>query len=161
MLIMKQYYNLQTGFVFFKDKILVTTLTNTKQLLLVFMLCSTFLNAQTQTALAGTGATMGGPSGNWSNPGRITANDNSYTSVTSTSDLLEGTDFGFTIPAGSIINGIELEIERYASNNSGTRNGRDNVVRLVKNGTPIGTNNAIIGTYNTSEAIITYGSSTD
>ena len=158
---MKQYYNLQTGFVFFKDKILVTTLTNTKQLLLVFMLCSTFLNAQTQTALAGTGATMGGPSGNWSNPGRITANDNSYTSVTSTSDLLEGTDFGFTIPAGSIINGIELEIERYASNNSGTRNGRDNVVRLVKNGTPIGTNNAIIGTYNTSAAIITYGSSTD
>lgn len=51
----------------------------------------------------------------WSNTALITANDNTYADVTLTSgqssQVLSGTNFGFSIPAGSTINGIEVAIE--------------------------------------------------
>jgi hypothetical protein len=148
-----------------KSYILLNTYFISKNILIllffIFFNLSNTVFAQTQTSFAGTGASLAGSGGNWNNPTRITANDNSYSSVQSTSDFLQGTNFGFTIPVGAVINGIELEIKRYASISTGTRNGRDNVVRLVKNGTPTGTNYAIAGTYGISPSTITYGSSTD
>lgn len=127
---------------------------------LVLLISSNNIKAQVQTNITGTGVSVAGGSTNWSNPTRIT-NTTTNATVTSSSDYLQGTNYGFTIPTGSIIDGIELEIERRASNNTITRNGKDNVVRLVKNGTIVGSNFAQSGLYPTSLTSITYGSPTN
>ena len=73
------------------------------------------------TRSAGTGANgSGGGSTNWTNPGNITASDNSYATFFAQFDGdiskdLDCTNFGFSIPAGSTINGIEVHIERYGT----------------------------------------------
>lgn len=53
----------------------------------------------------------------WSNPGNITASDNTYATnltgcITSVSHYLKATNFGFSVPAGATITGITVEIER-------------------------------------------------
>ena len=73
------------------------------------------------TRSAGTGANgSGGGSTNWTNPGNVTASDNSYATFFAQFDGdiskdLDCTNFGFSIPAGSTINGIEVHIERYGT----------------------------------------------
>ena len=72
---------------------------------------------------AGTGADVTGTgTGDWINPGYITADDTNYASVTLTGSTnfhyLEGTNYGFAIPANATINGILVTIGRYES---GTR----------------------------------------
>jgi hypothetical protein len=79
-------------------------------------------NAQAQITtpwtLPGSGANTGVGDDNWTNPGRITADDNSEARADindlDESRYLRGTDFGFLIPAGATINGIEVRIERDA-----------------------------------------------
>ena len=73
------------------------------------------------TRSAGTGANgSGGGSTNWTNPGNVTASDNNYATFFAQFDGdiskdLDCTNFGFNIPAGSTINGIEVHIERYGT----------------------------------------------
>ncbi|MGV9004261.1 beta strand repeat-containing protein [Flavobacterium sp.] len=129
-------------------------------LFIIFLVSVADVKGQTQTFIAGNGTTTGMGT-NWTAAGNIVDNDNINASVGSSSRYLAGTNFGFSIPAGSIIDGIELEIDRYASRNTGSRNGKDNVVRLVKNGTATGTNNATATTYSTTATTVTYGSSTE
>ena len=76
-------------------------------------------------------------------------------------NYLKASGFGFSIPVGATINGIEVIVER-SQNNSFTTRVKDNSVRLVKNGTivPSSEKSTSIGwpdTYGT----ITYGSPTD
>ena len=50
----------------------------------------------------------------WVNPGNATASDNAYATVTlsyQTTQFLQATDFGFSIPAEATINGIVCEFE--------------------------------------------------
>lgn len=65
-------------------------------------------------------ATSTGGSGYpWSNTGNVYASDNSYATVSfgynnAFSDYLTATGFGFSIPAGSTIDGVVVEMERKA-----------------------------------------------
>ncbi|MCB0533908.1 MAG: choice-of-anchor D domain-containing protein [Lewinellaceae bacterium] len=102
----------------------------------------------------------------WSNPSNITANDNSHATIFMTnsgesSNYLQGTDYGFSIPANATIVGIEATIGRFQNSTSGTSI-RDVVVSLIKNGTVISNNQAITGSdWPTSETAQSYGGSTD
>ena len=117
---------------------------------------------------AGTGTTNGSGVA-WTNPGNITVDDNSYATALSLttnqlSQALHATGFGFSIPTDAIIAGIEVMIGRYTPTTDPNII-RDNTVRLLKSGSPIGTNKAITGTNwpNNSQGVgeATYGSSTD
>ncbi len=117
---------------------------------------------QAITKLTGTGtdiSTVGTVT--WTNPGYITANDNSYALASlsnSTSHYLRATNFGFSVPSNAIITGITVNIGRYASGN----NVADADVLLLKNGAVTGTDKAITGTaWPTAEANQAYGSVVD
>lgn len=60
----------------------------------------------------GTGAASGAGTA-WSNPTRITVNDGSFADSSlaagGNSNQLQATNFGFSIPAGSTINGVLVE----------------------------------------------------
>ncbi len=107
----------------------------------------------TPTTNAGTGGnvTITGTA-DWVNPGYITADDASYASASLTgsvlsSGYLEGTNYGFAIPADAVINGIVVTIGRHES---GVRSDyidvRDSTVRLLKAGAMTGSNKAATGT---------------
>jgi hypothetical protein len=129
--------------------------------LLIGLVFNTILFAQSETQFAGAGANSGGFGNTWGNPGRVTANDNISATVASSSRQLLSTNYGFNIPAGSIINGVELEIERLTTSVAGSRTASDNSVRLIKNGNVIGENRADPTNYGTNYTVITYGSPTD
>jgi len=118
--------------------------------------------------LAGTGGTSGTCDGAttfcWTSPGNITANDGVNAQValgsSATSNELQGTNFGFAIPAGSTINGITVEIKKQAV--SGTGNPTDLDVTILKGGIATGTNLGHLGPGNgwlTAGGIDTYGGS--
>ncbi|MBK7172938.1 MAG: T9SS type A sorting domain-containing protein [Bacteroidales bacterium] len=100
----------------------------------------------------------------WTNPTRVTADDNSYSSAAvnnSTSNYLKATGYGFAIPSGATINGITVTIGRYGTTGSGA-DVRDNVVKLVKGGTIVGNNLAVTGTdWTNSETAVNYGSTSN
>lgn len=100
----------------------------------------------------------------WGNPENITADDTNYATVTitllsTTSNYLKATNFGFNIPSGATIDGITVDIRRWKAGGSGQI--RDSVVRLVKAGTVVGDNKSSSTTLPTSEVTATFGGSTD
>jgi len=118
--------------------------------------------------LAGTGGTAGSCNGTttfcWTSPGNITASDGVNAQVVlganASSNELQGTNFGFAIPAGSTINGITVEIKKQAV--SGTGNPTDVDVTILKGGVATGTNLGHTGAGNgwlTAGGIDTYGGS--
>lgn len=72
----------------------------------------------TSTQSAGSAANgSGGGSTNWTNPGNVTTSDDNYATFFAQFDGdfskdLDCTNFGFSIPAGATINGIQANIER-------------------------------------------------
>jgi len=94
--------------------------------------------------------TGGGGGVAWTNPGNVSADDNSYTTAsignTGTSQALYATDFNFsTIPDDATIAGIEVAIGRYSSTTNPNLI-KDNTVQLLKSGSAIGDNKAVTGT---------------
>ena len=65
------------------------------------------------------------------------------------SAVLLATGFGFAIPTGSVIQGVEAWVERAASASGALS---DNEVHLLKAGAQVGSNFASGTTYNTSDA---------
>jgi len=116
-----------------------------------------------QTQSAGLGQSIVGAGGvvHWANPTNIYTSNNVYASAGlqqgECSYWLRATNFGFSIPAGSIIDGIVVEIERVANR----INIRDNSVKIVKAGSEQGTDKAVAGDWPTTDAYQTYGGSTD
>ncbi|QTH22016.1 hypothetical protein HRJ34_00280 [Rhizorhabdus wittichii] len=108
----------------------------------------------------------------WSNPGNIGADDGSYAGVILTgfgpSRTLRGSNFGFTssdIPTGAFITGIEVKIERSASDANRIN---DTHVFIVPDGSAgsvsdrAGNNKADTATkWPTSDTAVIYGSSSD
>ena len=102
----------------------------------------------------------------WSNPGNATSSDNIYSTAAlnsgsnKDSHYLKATGFGFNIPAGSTIDGIEVRVKRSATVASEIR---DNDVMLVKNGVIGGTDKGGSSSpdWETTDATILYGSSSD
>jgi len=122
-------------------------------LLIIVMTSSSVLANYSGPSYAGTGTsvTAGVGTQTWLNPTGISADDASYTTVglkqDQISDYLQATNFGFNIPEDATISGIQVEIDRYASNFIGNTRIRDENVRLVKAGTIVGDNKADTGSY--------------
>ena len=147
----------------------IKLLSNTYRLYLIFIFFTfgNFLNAQTagpNNAGIGTNVTGTGTFA-WTNQGLITAADASNATAvftgSTTSNYLRGTNYGFAIPTGAIINGIVVVINRMTSATNGGRFTRDNILRLVKNGTIIGNNKAVTTDWTLTLATASYGSPTD
>ena len=101
-----------------------------------------------------------GSNWSWLNPGNIVSSNNLYAACTvdpgtNVSEYLEATNFGFTIPIGSTINGITVEIEKVSPTLT------DEIVTLVLGGVNIGSNYALATNWPAPEAYVTYGSCTD
>ena len=102
----------------------------------------------------------------WSNPGNIVSSNNSYATRALTSgndsDKLIASNFGFSIPAGSTINGILVEVECKASAESSLQ--FENVI-LTPDGTwagQVGDDKNDIGVYlGTTDAYKSYGGAAD
>lgn len=116
---------------------------------------------------AGSGATgtIGGFTGQaWSNPGNITASDNSYASVAvsntnTTSENLQATNFGFNLPLHSTVDGVICTFERKASTADTLR---ENHLYLIHNNSLLGSNKISSPVFwSTTEADVSYGSPTD
>ncbi|MFN3968628.1 MAG: hypothetical protein ACK4HO_06950, partial [Flavobacterium sp.] len=113
-----------------------------------------------------TGSFIAGANTDWTNPGNITADDTAYATLTlssgQSSDYLQGTNYGFSIPTGVVINGITVSIMRQSNSISSSRSIQDVVVRLVKNGTIVGNNYGATATIWPATMIAAnYGGTTD
>lgn len=96
--------------------------------------------------------------GNWS------SSDDSWSLVIGGgwSKYAKMTNYGFSIPTGATIDGIEVEVERHSLADSGGDFGVDLSVRLVKGGTFTGDDKADTTTHwPTTDAYKTYGGATD
>ena len=102
----------------------------------------------------------------WTNPGNIAANDSAYAVATnvaasSTSQYLNASNFGFSIPTGATINGITVVVDRMGSSTS-SGGIRDLSVQLLKGGARIGNDKANTTTnWPTTGATATYGTTSD
>lgn len=101
----------------------------------------------------------------WGTPGAIFTSNDAYASLanqgsaSSPSDTLMGTKPGFTVPDGSTINGIVVEIEAASQTAPGTT---FTTVSLSKDGaTLVGNNNAASAAMTATDAYYTFGSPTD
>lgn len=113
---------------------------------------------------AGTGASDNGNGGTaaWTNPDRITVSDNSRSQASvaaaATTEWLKATNFGFSIPTGDTIDGIQAGIEK----RSGTASAIQDVdVKLVKGGTVQGANKAEAAAWPTVDTYSEYGGAAD
>ncbi len=101
----------------------------------------------------------------WVDPGNITEPGSPYATVVlynkhTYSNYLQGTQYGFAIPANASITGIEVSINRMSS--SRNPNVLDNVVSLVKAGTIVGDNKAkTVDNWPITLTIASYGGMTD
>lgn len=106
--------------------------------------------ADTGWVLAGTGTNDAGSGATaWSNPSRVTANDNSEADAANIpkndglSQLLFSTNYNFSaIPVGATIDGVEFRFERRSVRASGAWNSsiNDNLVQLIVGGSLAGSN---------------------
>ena len=101
-------------------------------------------------------------------PSDAIASDNDRAFAASLIGLLSGnthylkaSSFGFSIPSQAVICGIEVEIEKSASNISLLATVEDNVVRLMKGGSIVGSNYATGANWTNSDAYYTYGGPSD
>lgn len=119
--------------------------------------------ADTGFVAAGTTANDGVGDTAWSNLGNAAASDNSYMTAalgsgSRTTQTGLFTNFGFSIPAGATIDGVEVLGERKTSINT---RGKDQSVKLIKGGTVSGNEKANATAYTTSDVQVTYGGPSD
>jgi hypothetical protein len=103
----------------------------------------------------------------WSNPSNATASDDNY-AVTSHmffneiyyTEYLKATNFGFGIPSGSTIDGIEVGIEMLGSYDMGD-SPEESEIKIVKSDGTVGATNKSTGASIEGEAVFSYGGSSD
>lgn len=99
----------------------------------------------------------------WSSVTNIYSSDNNWAKInpdpgsSTTTNYLKATNFGFTIPSGATIDGIQVEIERKSILNQSYAFTEDATVKLVKGGTISGSNLAKAGYWPTEDSYTTYG----
>lgn len=98
--------------------------------------------------LCGTAVDDGGGSVPWVNPGNATASDDtrataSLDTFNSDTNILKCTNFGFSIPAGATVDGIEVTVEAREQNTPGTI--VDLFAALFQGGSYVGNNQAASG----------------
>lgn len=117
---------------------------------------------------AGTGTSAtSGPGVSWLSAASITAADGVLTTASLSSGpsrnsrSLQGSNYGFSIPTGSTINGIQVFITKKSSSNSGGDSINDSDLNLIKNGVIVGSERASNSDWPTTLATTTYGSTSD
>ncbi|WP_205508785.1 hypothetical protein [Longitalea arenae] len=138
-------------------------------------LCALFINVFTQAQCTASGPNSPGASAStsfpgsdysFSNPSNILTNDNNRSTASSILSLLSGqtdylqaTNFGFSIPTAAAICGIEVHVEKSATNLLlNLTSVTDHSVRIIKNGSITGTNMAQNTIWSEDlDAISTYG----
>lgn len=137
-----------------------------KILTILFLLITTFTFAVSQgpfnPSSSGTNTSVG--TIDWSNVSNVQTSDNnrSISNNLGNGDVsyyLTATNFGFSIPAGSTIDGIFVEIEK--SDASGGGNVKDNIVKLIKGGTIQGNDNSAGGNWSSTDGYSSYGNGTN
>jgi cysteine-rich repeat protein len=96
----------------------------------------------------------------WGLPGNAAVSDNLYAGVTplgSPTQYLKATGFGFTVPTGAVIDGIEVDVEHVSAAATVT----DARARIVKSGLIGTTERALAGTWPIVDTVVTYGSNSD
>lgn len=116
----------------------------------------------TKATNAGVATSGGGTGSLWGNLPGATADDNSFANSQiggSLSRDLLATNYGFSIPANAIINGIQVIIGRRANRSNSLS---DNKLYLRIGGIATGTNKALPSTiWSTTETVANYGSNSD
>jgi gliding motility-associated-like protein len=108
----------------------------------------------------------------WNNPGNALTDNNSYATMTNAALLIGGTvrssnflvlrNLNLNIPVNAQICGVQVEVRKFSSDNSGSNWTRDLDIRLLKNNLITGTNHANTGVnWTTSETASTYGTNSD
>ncbi len=96
----------------------------------------------------------------WANFSAVTSSNNVSATVLLTSEAnkshyIRATNFGFTIPSGAVINGIELTVEK-SEGNTGSASIVDSIVKLSKNNIYVGENKAKSTPWSTSDEVVIY-----
>ncbi|MGD0887035.1 MAG: fibronectin type III domain-containing protein [Thermodesulfovibrionales bacterium] len=103
----------------------------------------------------------------WSSPTNIFAADNAYAAAVAmvnnqASAYLVASGFGFAIPTGATITGIQVSVTRLQGSEPGTATIQDYSVKIVGGGVITGVDHAATGNnWPTTNADYTYGSSSD
>jgi MSHA biogenesis protein MshQ len=100
---------------------------------------------------------------NWSNSGQATTSDNSDATASLDGQItryLWCNGYGFSVPAGSVINGITINVERNV-NRTDRGGAQDASVRVVKNGVLAGNDRASTSYYTTNDVVEPHGGSSD
>lgn len=97
----------------------------------------------------------------WTTPGNATASDDATAQAApggGDTNYLHSDNFGFNVPGPAVIKGIEVTIERHSLTGTIT----DSRLRIVKGGVIGATERGdLINTWPTTDAVATYGSSSD
>jgi len=105
--------------------------------------------------------TYGGGSG-WTTPGNISAQDNNWASYavagSGNSTNLDASGFGFSIPTGATITGIQATVVHKGSVKN---NIVDGTIQLLKAGSPVGNNKASATGWNNASQSANYGANND
>ncbi|MBK9449980.1 MAG: T9SS type A sorting domain-containing protein [Bacteroidetes bacterium] len=143
------------------------TLVLTISFIVIFAANLTFSNLVAQCTVIGTGNTTGnvnyGSSNNWANPNRANLSDDLYARVQlangEVSKYLQVSDYGYMIPPGATIDGIQVSIEGFQE--SFLADFADASIVLTKAGVPVGIDHAGTGYYDDKDYVNIYGSNTD
>lgn len=133
----------------------------------LFIFPAIVLQAQIQGPLSGslfTTVVIPGSNQTWTNPSNASTSDNVYSTfgnitggVSSYTDYLSATNFGFSIPSGVTITGIIVEVERSDPNFRTA----DYSVRIIKGGTVGAAERAGGSSYPSSDSYQSYGNAGD
>jgi MSHA biogenesis protein MshQ len=121
-------------------------------------------HGQSQTASPGNCANQGGfGAAAWASAGNATASDGAYAAAVVDGDstnYLRCLGYGFSIPLGATILGIEVHVER-KSDRTSNGGSQDAAMRLVKAGAVQATDRATATVYTTVDAVETHGGPAD
>jgi hypothetical protein len=119
-------------------------------------------NVTISTAASTSVTDQAGAGTGWTTSANIASSNNVYATNSiagaGSSPNLDATSFGFAIPADATINGIVVNVERKAATASRVS---DTDVLMLKAGAAVGTDKAVAGTWTTTDAVRTYGTSSD
>ena len=122
------------------------------------------LSSQTKTGVTYTTASIAGSVGGWSGSANAISSNDVYAIPTANmpnngdyTDYLKITNFQFTIPAGSVITGIAINVERSDANGKS----KDSEVKVIKAGSISATNKALSPAWGGTDAVQTYGANGD
>lgn len=129
----------------------------------MFLLCALVVYAASSTKNAGTGANVSLALTVWSSPGNIAIAGQQASAVfippLTGTDNLAATNYGFAIPGGATILGVQVQLSRSANSNGDIS---DSNVFLTKNGTATtGSDRSTGGLWTTTKTAVNYGGTSD